>query len=419
VGLDKNLAENSVRSPQFLADGNHFIYFSRTLDPRNHAVYVDALNSPNRTGRKKLISADGSSGIGHDPVSGGDFLVFPKDGHLWMQRFDETAPALSGERFAITSDADQFSVSATGTLVFRHTSSQSKVTWVDRAGRPLGSAGVPGDYWDVSLSPDERKVAVLNHRASDGTFWIELIDLARNLETPFSDRAGRASGLVWSRDSQSLYFTAWQDKQSQIRVRRVDAAASGEPVMSSNARYDIRGLAPDGRTVVAEHWVGTAARGLGFAELGKMPWQTFEFPPATLQRGQFSPDGKWLLYQSGESGAFEIYLSDFPGLKTRRRISTFGGTEPRWARNGREIFYVAPGGMLTAVPIDDPVHMRSGTARTLLRLPGHVLPWGGFSYDVTRDADRFLVLDQTPEANTRDLSVIINLPGLTQLEARR
>jgi hypothetical protein len=415
AGLDQGLAENSLRAPKFLGDGNHFIYFSRTLDQRNHAVYLDALDSVGRTARKKLISADGPSEAAHDPLSGSDFLIFPKDGQLWAQRFDERAGLLAGEKFAVANDADQFSASATGTLIFRRTNAQGRLTWMDRAGKALGTAGVPGDYWDISLAPDERKAAVLNHRSDNGTFWVELIDLTRNLQSPFSDRTGRASGLVWSRDSQSLYFTDWGDKQSQIRVRRVDSADSGQSVMTSPARYDIHSLTPDGRTLVADHWVGTVSSGLGFAELGKLPWKVFESPSTTLQKGQFSPDGKWLLYQSNESGTSEIYLSDFPGLNIRRRLSASGGSEPRWGRNGKEIFFIAPGGLLNAVPIADPVNMTFGPPKVLLRIPVHILPWGGFSYDVTRNADRFIVLSETPRPNTGDLAVILNwaklLPG--------
>jgi len=118
------------------------------------------------------------------------------------------------------------------------------------------------------------------------------------------------------------------------------------------------------------------------------------------------------LYQSNESGAFEIYLSDFPGLSIRRRLSVSGGVEPRWGRDGKEIFYVAPGGLLMSAAIEDPVHLVFARARTLFRLPGQVQPQGGFSYDVSRDARRFLVLNTTPPINARDLSVVFNWPQL-------
>lgn len=332
---------------------------------------------------------------------------------MWAQRFDESSGSVSGEKLAVSDDVGQFSLSATGTLVFRRAASeQSTLTWVDRSGKPVSQAGLPGDYWDVSLSPDERYAAVLNHRSHEGRFWVELIDFARNQQSPFSDPAGRTEGMVWSRDSASLYFTSWAEKGSQILVRRVDSASPAQPLISSSERYDVRSLAPDGRTLAADHyWMG-ARGGLAFLRDGQPPWRVFEFPPASFSRCQFSPDGKWVLYQSDESGLSEIYASDFPGLSIRRRISASGGTEPRWGRDGKEVFYVAPGRPLMSAAIEDPVHLVFASPKPLFRLPGQVTPGAGFSYDVAQDGMKFLVLNTTPPVNTRDLSVVFNWPQL-------
>jgi Tol biopolymer transport system component len=412
AGLDSRLTENSLRFPQFLANGNRFIYFSRTSNPLNHAVYLDALDTLGKVPRRKLTAADGPSALGHDPFSGNDFLVFPKDGQLWAQRFDARSGSLAGEKLAISEDVGQYSLSATGALVFRRaTSEQSTLAWFDRAGKFAGQVAQPGDYWDISLSPDEHHAAVLNHRSREGRFWVDMIDLSRNLQSPFSDPTARASGLVWSPDSGSLYFTLWREKQSRVLVRRVDSAAPAQTVNASPERYDVRSLNPDGM-LAADHWVGTAERGLGFAMNGRLPWRVFEYPPAAFKRSQFSPDGKWLLYQSNESGAWEIYISDFPRLAIRRRVSISGGTEPRWGRNGKEIFYVAPGRLLMAAPIEDSALMVLGGPKAMFRLPGRLQPGGGFSYDITRDAQRFLVLNTTPPANARDLRVVFNWPQL-------
>ncbi len=419
AGLDDRLKENSLRFPHFLADGNRFIYFSRTLDPRNHAVYLDALDTVGKVPRKKLAASDGPSALGHDPFTGRDFLVFPKDGQLWAQRFDERAGSLAGDKLAISDDVGQFSLSATGTLVFRRaTSEQSTVTWVDRGGKPAGQVGQPGDYWDVSLSPDERYAAVLNHRSREGRFWVETIDLARNLQSLFSDPTGRSAGLAWSRDSASLYFTSWAEKGSRILMRRLNSASPAQTVITSPERYDVRSLTPDGRTLAADHWMGRTQGGLGFLWGGQPPWKMFESPPASFSRCQFSPDGKWLLYQSNESGVSEIYVSDFPGLSTRRRISVSGGTEPRWARDGKEVFYVAPGGALMSAAIADPVHPIFAGPKALFRLPGQVAPDAGFSYDVARGGARFLALNTRPPVNARDLSVVFNWPQLMGGEGR-
>jgi predicted Ser/Thr protein kinase len=411
--LDEHLKENSLRFPQFLADGNRFIYFSRSSDPRNRAVYLDALDTLGKVPRKKLTMSEGPSELGHDPTSNRDFLVFPMDGQLWAQRFDGNSGLLAGEKLAISEDVEQFSLSTTGTLVYRRaTSEQSTLTWRDRAGNSAGQAGESGDYWDVSLSPDERFAAVVNHRSRDGRFWVDMIDLGRDLQSRFSDPGVRASGLVWARDSGSLYLTSWGEKEAKVLSRRIDSTAPAQTVISSSDHYDVRSLGADGRTLAADHWIGTTEHGLGFALGGQLPWRVFELPPVVFKRCQFSANGKWLLFQSNESGAFEIYLSDFPGLSIRRRLSVSGGAEPRWGRDGKEIFYVAPDRRLMSAAIEDPVHMVFARARALFRLPVQLQPEGGFSYDVSRDARRFLVLDTTPPLDARELSVVFNWPQL-------
>jgi Tol biopolymer transport system component len=412
AGLDRHIGENSLRFPQFLADGNRFIYFSRTLDPGRHAVYLDALDTAGRIPRKKLTEVDGPSALGHDPVSNSNFLVYPKGGQVWAQRLDETTGLLAAEKYAIADDIGDYSLSDTGTLVFRRAiSGQSTIRWVDRTGNPTTALGRPGDYWDVSLSPDEHYAAVINHASREGRFWVDLIDLARNVESPFSDLEGRASGLVWARDSHSLYFTSWGEKQSQILSRRVDSTEPAHAVITSRERYDVKSVGPDG-TFVADHRVGTAARGIGFAQGGHLPWRPFAAPDVMLQRGQFSPDGKWLLYQSNESGAFEVYVSDFPGLNLRRRVSVSGGSQSRWARDGREIFYVTPDNLLMSLTVLDPVHMVFSRPRPVFKLSAQILPWGGFSYDVARDSKRFLLINTVPSTSLNALEVVLNWPQL-------
>ena len=417
--LDDHLKENSHRFPQFLPDGNQFIYFSRTLDPRNHAVYLDALDTVGKVPRKKLVTAEGASVVGHDPYSGRDLLVFPNDGHLWAQRFNINAGLLHGEKTAISDDVGQFSLSGTGTLVFRRASSQQMtLTWLDRTGRVAGQAGQPGEYLDVSLSPNEKFAAVLSHRSREGRFWVEMIDLAKNLQNPFSDPAARATGMVWSNDSASLYFTRWGEKGSQIVLRRVDSASAAQPYFSSPEINQVTSLTPDGETFAAEHWIGANQRGgIAFLHDGKPPWKVFGSPLARVSHGQFSPDGKWLLYQQEEGSIPEIYVSDFPGLKIRRRISVSGGVEPRWRRDGKEVFYLATDGSLMSALVEDEVHLTFAKPSALFHFWEHLNLIGLFSYDVARDGGRILAIGNTTPTNARDLTVVINWPQLMSAEA--
>jgi hypothetical protein len=183
--LDSTLGENSHRFPVFLPDGNQFLYFARTEVDENRAVYLASLDET--TPRKRLLVTDSYVAVGRDPASGRTYLLYPKNDTLWAQPFDTARGELSGDPVAISEGVGLFTVSATGTLVSRQTSAEhTQLTWFDRGGKRLGTLGPAGDYWGIQLSPDNQRVAAASHRALSGYFAIWLIDVARNLATPFS-----------------------------------------------------------------------------------------------------------------------------------------------------------------------------------------------------------------------------------------
>ncbi len=409
AGLDPKIQENSLRFPAFLGDGNHFIYFSRTLDPQFHAIYLDALDTVGKQPRKLLVAADGPAAVGHDPFSGRDFLLFPKGGKLWAQQFNSGTGALSGEKTAISEDVGQFSVSSTGTLVYRQAGSeQNRLAWFDRLGRSTGAVGELGDYWEVGLSPDERYVSALNHRSAEGRFWVEIIDLARNVQSAVSDPKGRSFGPTWSRDSRRLYFTTVLEQGNEIRVKEINAAGLPALVARMPDRYDLRDLSPDGKIFLANLANSSIHYILSISPVNEMHWRPLDQTGAITANGQFSPDGHWIAYQSNESGASEIYLTDFPEMRRKLRVSTAGGSVPRWRGNGKELFYVAGDSMMMAAPIEG---FSSGKPAPLFKLI--LLPEGaGFPYAVTRDGQRFLGVDRSVPSSARDLSIVFNWPQL-------
>ena len=255
AGLDQKLRENSLRFPIFLPDGNRFIYFSRTARLEDSGVYLDALDTMGKRPRKKIAATEGYPGIGYDPVTGRYYLLFAKAARLWAQPFDLSRGELSGEPAAISEDVGQFSLSATGTLVFRQTGSEvTKLTWFDRAGRPVGDAGNHGDYWDLTLAPDQQHVAVVDHHAIDGHFWVTLLDLTRNLQTQFSDPAEFSYSPVWSRDSTRVYFFSPRRGKLQLLGKLFDEAGAEQAVATVSEVIRLRDVSPDGRIFLAEQW---------------------------------------------------------------------------------------------------------------------------------------------------------------------
>ena len=406
--LDATLGENSHRFPVFLPDGNQFLYFGRTKLDENRAVYLASLDEVKP--RKRLLVTDSYVALARDPSSGHDYLLYPKNDTLWAQSFDTTRGELSGDPVAISEDVGLFTVSATGTLVSRQTSSeQTQLTWFDRGGKALGTLGPVGDYAGIQLSPDNTRVAAVYHRALSGYFAIWLIDVARNLATPFSLENERSMAPAWSPDSTRLYFAS-TSRNEQIFSKAADDANAERVLNSPGKVIAPLDVSPDGMYLLGalSDSAGTASRKLMYSTVGKDDWRPLLGSNFREQYGAFSPDGKWVAYQSNEAGAQEIWLTDFPGARQRHRISDHGGREPRWRANGQELFYASGDDMLMAAAIGPDL----GSARSVPLFRAGPFPASeGWHYAVTRDGQKFLVQVGRPD-QSRTLHVVFNWPQI-------
>jgi dipeptidyl aminopeptidase/acylaminoacyl peptidase len=126
--------------------------------------------------------------------------------------------------------------------------------------------------------------------------------------------------------------------------------------------------------------------------------------------GQISPDGKWVAYASDESGSWEIYVTSFPGAAGKWQVSRGGGSEPRWRGDGKEIFYIAPNGMLMAVPVDAQSVFATGTPMPLFQVHGRapISSTDVFTYDVAKDGKRFLVNRYVKPEHVAPLTILLN-----------
>ncbi len=406
--LDPALGENSHRFPVFLPDGNQFLYFARTKLDENRAVYLASLDGTRP--RKRLLVTDSYVALGRDPSSGRDYLLYPKNETLWAQLFDTTRGELSGDRVAVSKDVGLFTVSATGTLVSRQTSAeQTRLTWFDRGGKALGTLGPVGDYWGIQLAPDNARVAAVMHRALTGYFAIWLIDVARNLATPFSLESERSMAPAWSPDGTRLYFAS-TSRGEQIFSKAADDA-NAERVLSSPGKVIAPlDVSPDGRYLLAalSDSAGSPGRKLMYSIVGKDDWRPLLGSTFGEQYGEFSPDGQWVAYQSDETGGQEIWLTDFPGGKQKYRVSEHGGREPRWKADGKELFYVGGDDMVMAAAIGPNL----GSVRSVPLFRAGPFPVSeGRHYAVTSDGQKFLVQVGRPD-QSRTLHVVSNWPQI-------
>ena len=424
--VDRSRQETSHGRPVFLPDGKHFLYLRASSNEATSGIYVGSLDlKPEQQSLDRLLP--GHLGIGYapspDPAFG--YVLFLQDETLLAQSFDNRRLQLTGEPVPIAEQVgsngntvNYFSVAENGTLIYRKlTADTSRLTWFDRQGKALGTFGAPVDYREINLSPDGTRVAVTRRDASNFDVWV--VDSARGTSTRLTFNPGVDDFPVWSPQGDQIFFASGQ---KGIRgLYRKSASGTGQDVsvfQGGDSAITPTDVSFDGRNLL---YTGN--------HLGN---QIFVLPldddrkaallmPSIEQGSQakFSPDGRWVVYQSNESGRGEIYVRPFPstaGGGGKWAISNAGGSEPRWRRDGKEILYLAMNGMVTAVDVVTNGAFKAGAPRALFPAPrlGGESILRGWHWDVTPDGQRFLFNTdvETADTNLSAINLVLNWPRL-------
>jgi eukaryotic-like serine/threonine-protein kinase len=343
TALDSARRENSHRWPHFLPDGRHFLYTARSDVRENTGIFVGALDTNDRTW---LVEAQ-SNAVYAAP----GYLLFVREGTLLAQRFDAARLKLSGEPFALAGNVSQnsasavasFSTSADGRAVAYLTGVEQtrQLVWFDRSGAKLGSAVAVGPFDQLQLAPDEQRAAVIKVDSDTGNRDIWLVDVTAGTLTRFTSHPANDWHPVWSPDGAQVAFASDRNGLSTVYRKGADGSGPEEliPTPRAGGHTFPDDWSQDGR-LLAVHvsvplktldvWVvPTDARNpYGLAQT--------EFQE---QHPSFSPDGRWIAYVSDESGAHEVYVQAL-GKAGKQRVSTSGGIQPRWRRDGRELFFI-------------------------------------------------------------------------------
>jgi len=406
-----------VGNPWFLPDGRHFLF--RVSSPRGRGgdqeVFVGSLDS----NKVKLLLSEGSPAVYAPP----GWVLFVRNGALLAQSFDVERLELKGDPIAITRPTNivnvyslPFSVSQTGVLVWqgsRHRDYQ--LVWFDRAGKQIGAIGSPikattGSY--PRFSPDGKQVAINRIELQSRNMDIWLIDLARDLPTRLTSDPGFEWFPTWSPDGGRIVFRASKAGVNGLYQKAANGAGAEELLLQVDgaSAYDPNDWSPDGRFLLYNSRMPRNVWALPLNGSDKpYPLLNSEFDE---YQAQLSPDGRWLAYASNESGNYEIYAQAFSlsGSNAGKlsgnklRISTGGGNQPRWRRDGQELFYVATDGMMMAVKINGATF---GTPQALFKT--RMMTWlmqSGIDYDVTADGQRFLI--GTLVGEPPPVSIILN-----------
>ena len=305
------------------------------------------------------LGLDGALRSGH--------LLFLDGSTLMAQPFDVTRLELSGTPAAVARGVGgsstaygAFSVSATGVLVYTGgLSTQSELRWVDRSGRMGDLVAPKGDYVDLSLSPDRSRLAYsrVDPQWQAPDVWI--LDLARGTSTRITSERLVDASPIWSpsgdqiifRSNRSstigveLYLTTSSPGGTTRRIYGLEDAGRNTP---SNAMPYF--WAADGQMVFSQ-----ATMDAGYGIWTSSVEQKNPKPILDTQYNEFqaavSPDGRWMVYASDQSGRYEIYVQDFPAGTQRTLVSTNGGMQPQWRGDGRELYYIQPDGTLMQVTV--------------------------------------------------------------------
>jgi len=339
-------------------------------------------------------------------------LVYVREGTLLAAPFDVDELALTGNAAPIiegvavstvTSMFGQFSVSDTGSLIYlpqMEVERDRRLAWVDRDGREETIAIEPGRYADLRLSPDGTRVAL----GEDQEIWVwdfERETLARLTFSPAVDMKP-----MWTPDGKRVAFGSARAGIPNMYWKSADGTGDVEPLNENPRAQFPQSFTPDGTRLV--FWNNIEGSGgdlwLLSVEGGAEPLLTTE---SNDQNAVLSLDGRYLAYQSNESGQNEVYVRPFPELEEGLwLISKDGGSQPVWAKDGRELFYIAPGSKLMAMSVETEPVFRPGTVEELFS--GYYEGGIGRKYDVSPDGERFLVIKNGPSREQEAFILVQN-----------
>jgi serine/threonine-protein kinase len=385
------------RFPHLLPGGRALLFTIFPADAQPDNMQIGVLDLQSREHR--VIIGGGASPTYVD--SG--HIVYAHAGTLRAVRFDLNRLEVQGNPVVVlegvvtkSGGAASFSVSADGTLTYvagAEATARRSVVWVDRQGREEETNVPPRTYAYARLSPDGNRVAV-DIRDDQNDIWTW--DLARKTLTRLTFNPGMDRGPVWTPDGRRIAFSMAANGAESVFLQASDGSGTPTRVTPDRGIFVPVSFTPDGRQLLV-HTTAVPPYDLHVVDSdGKTPPRPLLAEMYSESNGAVSPDGRWLAYQSNESGRDEIYVRPFPDVNSGRwQVSTEGGTRPLWSRSGRELFYYLPPGVIMSAPIAPDESFIAGTPAVVVK-GTYLSPQTGRMYDVSPDGRRFLLIKESP-----------------------
>jgi eukaryotic-like serine/threonine-protein kinase len=403
--------DTTHRWPEFLPSGKA-VLFAAARNAINFTTSQVAVQSVGTGERRNLVQ--GGTQPRYAPTG---HLVYAQGGSLMAVPFDPqrltttgaAVPVVEGALQSSVSGAAQYSFSATGSLVYvlgGVQSAQSKLVWVNRNGTEQPLAAPARAYLNPRLSPDGRQIAVAITE-QESHLW--LYDLARQTLTRLTFEGSTNGNPTWTPDGKRIAFSSNRDGAINIFWQLADGSGGLERLTTSQYLHAPASWSPDGQLLAFFEVNPTTQRDLWVLRMSDRKPQPFLRTELDEAVPQFSPDGRWLAYISNETGRHEIYVQSYPGPGGKWQISTEGGTEPAWNRNGRELFYRS-GDKMMAVEIATQPGFTAGSPRMLFEGGYETAPFPSTNYDVSPDGQRFLMIkpSEAGEAAPTQINVVLN-----------
>ncbi len=412
--------EATHRWPQFLPDHRSFLFFIYSGRPATRGVYAGSLGSKET---RLVLNTDRMAIYAAAEGGRNSRLLFLREGTLMSQPFDAGKLQLTGEPTPVAEPLWRhgslwglaaFSTSHTGILAYRSGGIQNfQMEWLDRQGKSIGAVGPPGSYEEPWLAPDEKRVALIRDPALTSAVWI--LDTARGTLSRLTFDASAHLTPVWSPDGRRIAFAADHEGTFDIYAKNADGTGTEELMLKGENAEFPGDWSLDGRFLLYETITPRDLWALPLAGDRKpLPIAQTEFDET---QGHFSPDGKWVAFVSNETGRYEVYVQPFPGGPSgpgaKWQVSTSGGVQPQWRRDGKELFFLGLDRKLMAVEIQTTAAFRAGSLQALFQW--QVSGFGAVrgAYVAAADGRRFLVIK--PLLETTPITVVLNwAAGLKQ-----
>ncbi len=419
TALDSSRQETAHLWPYFLPDGRHFLYLVRSAMQGTSGIFVGSIDAKET---KRLVSAD--SAAVYAPQG---YLLFLTGTDLMAQPFNadrlETTGApvrvAEGIQFnLVVNNYGAFSVSQNDTLVYRTGpgAPESQLVWLDRMGKQLGQVGAQATLLVPSLSPDESKVAVTI--AND--VWV--LDVVRNTSSRLTFD-GTAVIPIWSPDGGHILYRSQRASPGDLYQKLSTGTGTEEALSKSNTQKSPTDWSLDGRFIVYETqdpktnvdiWAlptsgdrPSTSSGRPEPAEGRKPFPLLQ-TESNEQQARISPDGRWIAYTSDETGKPEIYVQSFPAAGGKWQISTAGGADARWRRDGKELFFISTDRKLMAVDVKADATIQAGLPHELFDARVSGLTDVRTHYAVSRDGQRFLVNRLSEGDASSPITVVLN-----------